>query len=75
MKYERQQHSQLFIALQERKKKRWREQPHHIHSGAELVLLFFFTHKEGILQRACHHSSARESPAIWKRTPHPQIEA
>lgn len=42
MKYERQQHSQLFIALQERKKKDGEKQLHHIHSGAELLLLFFF---------------------------------
>lgn len=39
MKYERQQTSPLFIALQERKKKE-RKQPHHIHSRADLASFF-----------------------------------
>lgn len=37
MKYERQQHSPLFIVLQERKRRNW---PHHIHSRAEVASFF-----------------------------------
>lgn len=76
MKYERQQHSQLFIALQERKEKKDGESSHTIYTpGQSWYYYYFFTREEGILQRARHRSGARESRAIWKRMPHPQREA
>lgn len=68
MKYERQQHSQLFIALQERKKKDG-ESSYTIYTpGQSWYYYFFFAGEDGILQPTRHRGRVTESRAIWKST-------